>query len=200
MTVNKSSNTFGFPSSVYKAWSNKDGKPYVLRRIEGKGPNAVTEYRGWRIYLGFRLANEKHIMNVQRWKKILSGSVVTVHDAFTTTRFGDSCKVTLVCLILAELTVCESYHLRIWLPSLREDPSWRTFWGPVIETSESKKQPTSPDHGSTNLELYGSNRNCAQNDTYCGIGCQTDRCHKDPHHWQGKVLLLSQAPARHWPL
>ncbi|RPA83043.1 hypothetical protein BJ508DRAFT_77975 [Ascobolus immersus RN42] len=73
MTVNKSSSAFGFPSSVYKAWSNKDGKPYVLRRIEG-----------------FRLANEKHIMNVQRWKKILSGSIVTVHDAFTTTRFGDS--------------------------------------------------------------------------------------------------------------
>ena len=56
----------------------------------------MTKYSqnlGWLMRLtAFRLANEKHIMNVQRWKKIINGNIVTVHDAFTTTRFGDSCK------------------------------------------------------------------------------------------------------------
>lgn len=64
---------FGFPSWVYKAQSNKDGNFYVLRRLEG-----------------YRLTNEKAIRSVQAWKRITNGSVVTVHDAFTTRVFQDS--------------------------------------------------------------------------------------------------------------
>lgn len=40
--------------------------------------------------LGFRLTNEKAIRSVQAWKRVCSGSVVTVHDAFTSRSFQDS--------------------------------------------------------------------------------------------------------------
>ncbi|OKL64721.1 PAB-dependent poly(A)-specific ribonuclease subunit pan3 [Talaromyces atroroseus] len=73
LTHQKNAAMFGFPSWVYKAQSNKDGNFYVLRRLEG-----------------YRLTNEKAIRSVQAWKRILNGSVVTVHDAFTTRVFQDS--------------------------------------------------------------------------------------------------------------
>lgn len=69
----KNATTFGYPSWVYKAQSSKDGNFYVLRRLEG-----------------YRLTNEKAIRAVQGWKRITNGSVVTVHDAFTTRVFQDS--------------------------------------------------------------------------------------------------------------
>ena len=40
---------------------------------------------------GFRLRDPKDIMVVQRWKKVASANMVTLYDAFTTTRFQDSC-------------------------------------------------------------------------------------------------------------
>jgi PAB-dependent poly(A)-specific ribonuclease subunit 3 len=64
---------FGYPSWIYKAVSSKDGYLYALRRLEG-----------------YRLTDEKAIRSVQAWKRIDNGSVVTVHDAFTTRVFGDS--------------------------------------------------------------------------------------------------------------
>ncbi|KAF9890373.1 PAB-dependent poly(A)-specific ribonuclease subunit 3 [Aspergillus nanangensis] len=69
----KNATIFGFPSWVYKAQSSKDGNFYALRRLEG-----------------FRLTNEKAIRSVQAWKRVCSGSVVTVHDAFTSRSFQDS--------------------------------------------------------------------------------------------------------------
>lgn len=73
LTHQKNATTFGYPSWVYKAQSNKDGNFYVLRRLEG-----------------YRLTNEKAIRSVQAWKRITNGSIVTVHDAFTTRVFQDS--------------------------------------------------------------------------------------------------------------
>jgi PAB-dependent poly(A)-specific ribonuclease subunit 3 len=70
---NKNQSLFGYTSWVYKAVSGKDGNTYALRRIEN-----------------FRLTNENAIRTVQPWKRILNGSVVTIHDAFTTRAFGDS--------------------------------------------------------------------------------------------------------------
>ncbi|KAJ5551709.1 Zinc finger CCCH-type [Penicillium sp. DV-2018c] len=69
----KNASTFGYPSWIYKAQSSKDGYFYALRRLEG-----------------FRLTNEKAIRSVQAWKRVCNGSVVTVHDAFTSRSFQDS--------------------------------------------------------------------------------------------------------------
>lgn len=41
-------------------------------------------------FAGYRLTNEKAIRSVQAWKRICNGSMVTVHDAFTTRVFQDS--------------------------------------------------------------------------------------------------------------
>ncbi|KAF3897037.1 PAN2-PAN3 deadenylation complex subunit PAN3 [Trichophyton interdigitale] len=73
VTHQKNATIFGYPSWVYKAQSSKDGNYYVLRRLEG-----------------FRLTNEKAIRCVQAWKRVISASVVTVHDAFTNRSFQDS--------------------------------------------------------------------------------------------------------------
>ncbi|KAJ5767296.1 uncharacterized protein N7511_004912 [Penicillium nucicola] len=72
-THQKNAATFGYPTWIYKAQSSKDGDFYALRRLEG-----------------FRLTNEKAIRSVQAWKRVCSGSVVTVHDAFTSRSFQDS--------------------------------------------------------------------------------------------------------------
>ncbi|KAL6707533.1 PAB-dependent poly(A)-specific ribonuclease subunit 3 [Coniothyrium glycines] len=64
---------FGYATWIYKAVSSKDGKTYALRRLEN-----------------FRLTNETAIRSAQTWKRILNGSIVTIHEAFTTRAFGDS--------------------------------------------------------------------------------------------------------------
>ncbi len=77
-SLEKKSNIFGFLTSLYKAFSNVDGKTYALRRLEG-----------------FRLTNEKAINTVQAWKAICSANVVDLHEAFTSVAFGDS---SLICV------------------------------------------------------------------------------------------------------
>ncbi|KAK3500982.1 PAB-dependent poly(A)-specific ribonuclease subunit pan-3 [Neurospora crassa] len=70
----RNSTCFGYPSWMYKAQNNKNGRHFALRRIEG-----------------YRLTNEKAILNVTKeWKKIINANIVTVHEAFTTEFFGDS--------------------------------------------------------------------------------------------------------------
>ncbi|KAL1302662.1 hypothetical protein AAFC00_003028 [Neodothiora populina] len=69
----KTASAYGYPSWIYKAVSSKDGYTYALRRLEG-----------------FRLTDENAVRTIQTWKRISNGSVVTVHDAFTTRAFGDS--------------------------------------------------------------------------------------------------------------
>lgn len=71
--LEKSTRVFGYPTWAYKACSNKDGRMYCLRRIEG-----------------YRLTNEKAISIVQVWNSISSANLVGLHEAFTTRAFGDS--------------------------------------------------------------------------------------------------------------
>jgi PAB-dependent poly(A)-specific ribonuclease subunit 3 len=73
ITPQKNNAPFGYASWIYKAISGKDGKTYALRRLEN-----------------FRLTSETAIRSAQPWKRILNGSVVTIHEAFTTRAFGDS--------------------------------------------------------------------------------------------------------------
>lgn len=72
-TPQKNTALFGYATWIYKAMSSKDGKTYALRRLEN-----------------FRLTSETAIRSAQPWKRVLNGSVVTIHEAFTTRAFGDS--------------------------------------------------------------------------------------------------------------
>jgi PAB-dependent poly(A)-specific ribonuclease subunit 3 len=73
MSSQKNTAPFGYTSLIYKAVSSKDGKTYALRRLEN-----------------FRLTSEIAIRSVQKWKRVLNASVVTIHEAFTTRAWGDS--------------------------------------------------------------------------------------------------------------
>lgn len=65
---------FGYPSLLYKAVSEKDGRTYALRRIEG-----------------YKLTKAEAIETTkQLWRKIDNGGVVRIHDCFTTRAFQDS--------------------------------------------------------------------------------------------------------------
>ncbi|KAM3589870.1 PAB-dependent poly(A)-specific ribonuclease subunit 3 [Umbelopsis sp. WA50703] len=68
----KSTQVFGHPTSVYKAMCTLDGRPYVLRRIEG-----------------YRLMNEAAMSTIESWRRIRHANVVSVREAFTTKAFGD---------------------------------------------------------------------------------------------------------------
>jgi PAB-dependent poly(A)-specific ribonuclease subunit 3 len=72
LSQQKNTALFGYASSIYKAVSSKDGKSYALRRLEN-----------------FRLTSDTAIRSVQKWKRVLNASVVTIHEAFTTRAFGD---------------------------------------------------------------------------------------------------------------
>ena len=69
------SKVFGYRSHIYKATCTLDGKPYVLRRLEG-----------------FRLQYEQAIAVVERWRRIRHPGIVSVREAFTTRAWGDSCE------------------------------------------------------------------------------------------------------------
>jgi len=68
----KSTKTFGYPTSVYKSISSVDGKAYALRRVEG-----------------YRLANEMAMKSIENWRRINHSNIVSLKEAFTTKAFGD---------------------------------------------------------------------------------------------------------------
>jgi len=93
--TNPPQSLFGYNSWVYKAFSSKDGSTYILRRLEGMYiPRSckIVELRLIVLLEGFRLSNEKAIRVVEQWKRVLNANLVTVHDAFTTRAFGDTCE------------------------------------------------------------------------------------------------------------
>lgn len=69
---------FGYRNWVYKAFSDQEAKPYILRRLEG-----------------FRLQHESALAVVEKWRRIRHPNIVSVREAFTTKGFGDNCKFTL---------------------------------------------------------------------------------------------------------
>ena len=69
----KVAGSFGRITWLYKAVASKNGKHYCLRRVEN-----------------FRISNENALRAARDWRRVNSGSVVTVHEAFTTRAFGDS--------------------------------------------------------------------------------------------------------------
>ncbi|KIH87560.1 hypothetical protein SPBR_04680 [Sporothrix brasiliensis 5110] len=69
----KVAGSFGRITWLYKAVASKNGKHYCLRRVEN-----------------FRVSNENALRTAREWRRVSSGNVVTVHEAFTTRAFGDS--------------------------------------------------------------------------------------------------------------
>ncbi|KAF7853258.1 hypothetical protein EAF04_010760 [Stromatinia cepivora] len=78
-TQNRNNTVFGCISWVYKATSEKNGKYYCLRRLEG-----------------YTLANDKAIRAVKKWNEVNSAGVVSFIDAFTTRQFKDGSSLIIV--------------------------------------------------------------------------------------------------------
>ncbi|KAG0365280.1 PAB-dependent poly(A)-specific ribonuclease subunit 3 [Gamsiella multidivaricata] len=72
LTQEKSTEVFGYQSSVYKCMCSADGRTYALRRIEG-----------------FRLTNELAMQTIDGWRRIRHANIVSIREAFTSKAFGD---------------------------------------------------------------------------------------------------------------
>lgn len=72
-SLNKSDITYGYSSSLYKAFSNTDGRAYVLRRIES-----------------VKISKDKSLSTINRWIRFDNSNVAKVIDAFTSRSFGDN--------------------------------------------------------------------------------------------------------------
>lgn len=72
-SLNKSQKTYGYNSSLYKAFSNVDGRAYALRRIES-----------------VKISKDKSISTINRWTRLKNSNISQVVDAFTSRAFGDN--------------------------------------------------------------------------------------------------------------
>lgn len=122
----KNTAPFGYASWIYKAVSSKDGKTYALRRLEN-----------------FRLTSETAIRSAQPWKRVLNGSVVTIHEAFTTRAFGDSSLILVTdyhpnskSLADEHFKPVQRFHAR--QPTSSHVPE-QTLWGYLVQIASALK-------------------------------------------------------------
>ncbi|CUM67904.1 uncharacterized protein PRCAT00005615001 [Priceomyces carsonii] len=66
------SKVWGIPSSVFKVFSNLDGNPYALRKLEH----------------GFLISTDVPFKTIKRWRTIKCANIVQLQEAFTTVSFG----------------------------------------------------------------------------------------------------------------
>ncbi|KAL8912682.1 MAG: hypothetical protein Q9171_002315 [Xanthocarpia ochracea] len=131
--VNNSQKTnalFGYQSQAYKAESNRDGKIYCLRRLQGYRVNEAS--------------SEHAIRSIQQnWKQVRDGSVVSVHLAFTSSGFGDSSLMFVtdfhpLAETLAQRHFASSlrYTNRYSTPNVPEE----TMWGYIVQIASALKR------------------------------------------------------------
>lgn len=116
----KNTSIFGWTSWLFKAFSTKNGRIYCLRRVQ--------DFR-----LGDREATQA-IETIKKWKQINNGNVVFVHDAFTTSAFGDRSLVfaqdyfplaqTLVEVHLTQPQKDHRYRGPVTIPKIPENVIW----------------------------------------------------------------------------
>ena len=86
---------YGHANTVYKAVSDRDGKTYCLRRIHDLRVTADTEHA---------LRSVRSL-----WGRVKGSSAVSVHFAFTTSKFGDASVVVVSDYHPASETLAEKY-------------------------------------------------------------------------------------------
>jgi PAB-dependent poly(A)-specific ribonuclease subunit 3 len=122
----RNSSTFGYVTWSYKATSAKDGKHYTLRRLEG-----------------YRLTNEKAIAAMRPWKRVNSGGIVTVLEAFTTRDFGDSSLIFVTDYHPNSKTIADTYlnhHPAPRFPTRQSGPlSEPIMWSFMVQLASALK-------------------------------------------------------------
>jgi PAB-dependent poly(A)-specific ribonuclease subunit 3 len=82
-----------FPSLVDVPFLREGWFSRAFNRI---GQHQVSDVL--RCCAGFRLANEKAMAALERWKKMSHPNIVSLRECFTTKDFGDSCMRHICCL------------------------------------------------------------------------------------------------------
>jgi PAB-dependent poly(A)-specific ribonuclease subunit 3 len=113
----KPSKTLGFLSSTYRATSSKDGKQYILRRVEG-----------------YQLNNESAINAVEAWRRLRHCNIVSVREAFTTKAFGDFSLVIVYDYHPASITVAD----KIFTGTARPCPE-KHLWSYITQLASAIK-------------------------------------------------------------
>ncbi|KAL6720385.1 PAB-dependent poly(A)-specific ribonuclease subunit 3 [Lecanora helva] len=114
---------YGHANTVYKAISERDGKTYCLRRIHDLRVTADTE----------------HAIRTVRssWNRVKSGSAVSVHFAFTTSKFGDASVIIVSDYHPASETLSEKYFSKSYPRPGRSIED--TMWSFVVQLASAIK-------------------------------------------------------------
>ena len=74
------SKVWNIPTDIYKVYSNIDGNPYCLNRIDNS----------------FEISNDIPFRHVKRWKSVKCPNVVQLQDVFTSMAFGEKSQLVVV--------------------------------------------------------------------------------------------------------
>lgn len=109
-TYEPTSKVWKVPSSTYKVFSNVNGNPYVLVKINH----------------GFLISSEAPFRTIKKWKSVRNANVIQPHDAFTTTAFGDTTLILAYDYYPNSTTLEEQYKSLITsnTASITEDLLW----------------------------------------------------------------------------
>ncbi|KAH3675937.1 hypothetical protein WICMUC_002233 [Wickerhamomyces mucosus] len=91
-SLDRYSSTYDHDSSIYKAFSNANGKPYALRRIEN-----------------VNFPKDKAVTSINQWTKLKHANIAQVIDAFTTRALHDHSLI-IVYDFYPDSKTLEEYH------------------------------------------------------------------------------------------
>lgn len=112
--LKRSTVTYGYPNSLYKATSNTNGRAYTLRRIENVS-----------------IGKDRSISTIHSWIKLRHSNVAQAVDAFTTRAFGDNSLIVVYDFYPEAKTLYEQHiHSDIEKP---EPVTMETLWSYICQ-------------------------------------------------------------------
>lgn len=120
--IETTSRVWNVMSGVYKVFSNTDGNPYVLRKIDNE--------------IAINITNELPFRTMKKWKSIDNANIVKLHDSFTSIAFGYPKLVMIYDYYPNSSTLLEQHFNRkigAKLESVTED----TLWFYIIQITNS---------------------------------------------------------------
>lgn len=87
---------YGYPQTVFKCMSNRDGRLYCMRRLEG-----------------VPITSGRFLEPIKLWSQIKSANIVRVYDAFSTKAFGDISLILIYDYYPLSLNLMETHFYRI---------------------------------------------------------------------------------------
>lgn len=117
--------------------------PFEDLKVDASALAAALDHDVLTRRLGYRLTDEEAIKSVKPWKRIDNGSVVNVHDAFTTRAFGDSSLIFVTDYHPLSKTLLEehfTYHPRYQAGrSAAPHVPEQVLWGYIVQITSALK-------------------------------------------------------------